>query len=256
MNPAGIVLCGVVGLVLGSFLTVVTTRVPAGLSIVTPGSRCPTCAKPLRGLDNLPVVSFLLRHGHCRWCRARIPWRYPLLEAGTGAACALVAARSPWPAAVPAFVVLTVGLIAAATIDAEHRRIPTAVVYTTACIGVPLLVGASLWNHRLGALETALVTAAVVFAVFLTIFLVAPKGIGFGDVRLAPLCAGFLGWLGWRIAAAGLVSGVLLAGIYGVALILSGRAGRKTAIPLGPFVAAGTYLGLVAGAPIVAVWLR
>ncbi len=256
MSAGGIVVCTVVGLAVGSFLTVVTSRVPAGLSIVAPGSRCPSCMAPLRGLDNVPVLSYLLRRGRCGTCSTPIPARYLALEVGTAGAFALVAARAPDAAVVPALLVLSTGLIAAAVIDAQCRRIPASVVYTTAIVGVPLLVGASLWVHRVGALWTALAAAGVAFALFFAVFVLVPKGIGFGDVRLAPLCAGFLGWLGWRVAAAGLLSGILLAGLYGVGLVLARRAGRKTAVPLGPFLAAGTYLAIVAGGPIVSVWLR
>jgi leader peptidase (prepilin peptidase)/N-methyltransferase len=256
MNAAGVVVCAVVGLVTGSFLTVVTSRVPAGRSIVAPGSRCPACAVPLRGLDNVPVVSFLLRRGRCATCSVRIPARYLALELGTGVAFATVAARAPQAADAPALLVLTAGLIAAAAIDIAHRRIPASIVYATAAVGVPLAVGASLYTHRVGALWVGLLAAAVAFAAFFAIFLAAPKGMGFGDVRLAPLCAGFLGWIGWRVAAAGLLSGILLAGLFGIGLMVGGRAGRKTAIPLGPFLAGGTYLGLVAGAAIASIWLR
>jgi leader peptidase (prepilin peptidase)/N-methyltransferase len=256
VGGAGIVLCGVLGLVMGSFLTVVTSRLPAGLSIVTPGSHCPACDRPLRGLDNLPVVSFVLRRGRCGHCGAQIPLRYLVLELGTGSAFALAAARLGHPAVVPAFLVLVAGLIAASVIDAAHRRIPAAVVYATAALGVPLLVAGSLWDGRAGSLASALVAAAVAFAAFFALFIAVPQGIGFGDVRMAPLCAGFLGWFGWRIAAAGLLSGIVLAGLYGAGLVVTGRAGRKTAIPLGPFLAAGTYLGIVAGGAIASVWLH
>jgi leader peptidase (prepilin peptidase)/N-methyltransferase len=75
---------GVIGLAIGSFLTVVAHRVPVGLSIVAPGSHCPTCTSAIRPVDNVPVVSYLLRRGRCRSCAARIPLRYPLTELATG----------------------------------------------------------------------------------------------------------------------------------------------------------------------------
>ena len=242
---------------MGSFLTVVTTRVPEGLSIVKPGSRCPSCATPLRGVDNLPVISFVLRRGHCHACQTRIPPRYLLLELGTGAAFVVLAARlSPLAVLLP-YLVLTVGLIAASVIDLECRRIPAAVVYWTAATGAPLLVVASAWTHRYGALLTALVAGSVTLGVYLAIVLAAPKGaMGFGDVRFAPLCAGFLGWLGWRVAFAGMVSGIVLAGLFGIVLVISHRAGRKTKIPLGPFIAAGSFIALICGNGIAAIWLR
>ncbi len=256
MTAYRIAVSGVIGLVMGSFLTVVTHRVPAGLSIVRPGSQCPSCATPLRGLDNIPVVSFVLRRRRCRHCKSVIAWRYLLLEIGTGATFALVGWRISSPAVLPAFLVLTVGLVAATVIDLEHRRIPTPVVYATAAAGAPLLVVASAVTHRWSALATAGGAGAVAFLLFFAIFMVAPRSIGFGDVRFAPLCCAFLGWLGVRIAAVGLTTGMVLAGLTGVGLLLSGAAGRKSAIPLGPFLAAGTFVALLFGADIAAVWLR
>jgi leader peptidase (prepilin peptidase)/N-methyltransferase len=256
MSTLGIALCGVVGLAMGSFLTVVTSRVPAGLSIVKPGSRCPSCATPLRGVDNVPVVSYLLRRGHCKTCDVRIPARYLALEVGTGLAFAILALRlSPLVVLLP-YLVLTVGLVAAAVIDLSCHRIPAAVVYSTAAVGAPLLVIASAWEHRFGALLTALAAAGIAFALFFVIVLLVPHGMGFGDVRFVPLCAGFLGWLSWRIAFAGVVGGIVLAGIFGVALLLGHGANRKSKIPLGPFLAAGSFIALLAGNGIAAIWLR
>jgi leader peptidase (prepilin peptidase)/N-methyltransferase len=185
-----------------------------------------------------------------------IPRRYLALEVGTGAAFAFLAARvHPLVVLLP-YLVLTVGLIAATVIDLGYRRIPTAVVYSTAALGTPLLVVASAWTHDFGALLTGLAAAGVAFGVFFAIVLAVPKGMGFGDVRFVTLCAGFLGWLGWRIAFAGVVSGIVLAGVVGAALLAGHRASRKSKIPLGPFLAAGAFIALLAGNGIAAVWLR
>lgn len=251
-----ILACSVIGLVLGSFLTVVTHRVPAGESIVRPGSRCPRCQHPLTGLDNVPLLSYLLRGGRCRYCKVSIPPRYLSIELLTGAACGLLGWRIDRPAELPAYLVLTVGMIAASIVDLDHRRIPRSIVYATAAVGVPLLVGAAFLQHDPGWLVAGAACAGAAFAFFLAIFLITPSGIGFGDVRFAPLCAGFAGFLGWRVAAAGLVAGILLAGVSGVALLVTRRAGRKTAIPLGPFLAAGSYLAIIGGASLSSFWFR
>ena len=87
-----IAVCAVVGLAVGSFLNVVIARVPEGRSVIRPGSRCPRCGAPIAPRDNVPVVSWLLLHGRARCCGGRIPVRYPLVELGTGAAFAVVAA--------------------------------------------------------------------------------------------------------------------------------------------------------------------
>src|SRR4051812_47870826 len=101
-----VVLCGVLGLIIGSFLNVVVWRVPRGESVAQPGSRCPACGHSVRAWDNVPVLSYLLLKGHCRDCDASISARYPLVEAGTGAVFAILALRIGQDAALPAFLYL------------------------------------------------------------------------------------------------------------------------------------------------------
>ena len=88
------------GLIIGSFLNVVIHRLPQGESLVTPRSRCPACLTPIRPWDNIPVVSFLLLRGRCRDCGHPISWRYPLVEALTGAGARLTQAWACWAAQV------------------------------------------------------------------------------------------------------------------------------------------------------------
>lgn len=256
MTAFRILACSAVGLALGSFLTVVVHRVPAGESIVRPGSHCPACQHQLTGLDNVPLLSYLLRRGRCHHCGAGIPFRYLAIELLTGAAFALIGARIDRPAELPAYLVLTTGMIAVSVVDLKHRRIPSSIVYGTAAVGAPLLVAAGLVQHDPRSLLIGLVCAGAAFLFFLAVFVASPAGLGFGDVRFAPLCAGFAGFLGWRVAATGLLAGILLAGASGVALIATRRAGRKTAIPLGPFLAAGAYLAIVGGMPLSSYWFR
>ncbi len=104
----------VVGLCVGSFLTVVTSRVPTGGSILSPPSACPGCGVPIRWYDNVPVVSWIALRGRCRHCRTAIPLRYPALELGVGTVFALVARFAP-ALAVPFLLVTASGLIATAT---------------------------------------------------------------------------------------------------------------------------------------------
>src|SRR5205814_1433075 len=128
-RPALVALFGVLGLTCGSFLNVLVYRVPRRLSIVSPGSACPSCGTPIRASDNIPLVSWLLLRGRCRRCGARISARYPLVELATGALFAAVAAVfSDLYVAAMAAVFLGL-LLALALIDAEHRILPNAIVY-------------------------------------------------------------------------------------------------------------------------------
>lgn len=243
------------GLVVGSFLTVVTHRVPNGLSIVAPRSRCPTCGTQITARDNVPIVSYVARRGRCRTCGATIPARYLVTELATASLFGAVAARAPTLWAAPAYCVLVAGLVALTVIDLEHFRLPTPVIAATATAGIPLLALASAATHRWDALVRVPIAGAIAFALFGLVFVAVPKGMGFGDVRLAGLCGAFLGWLGYRVAAVGVLTGLVAAGLVAVALVLTGRAGRKTRLPFGPFLALGTTLAVLYGQALARLWL-
>jgi leader peptidase (prepilin peptidase)/N-methyltransferase len=250
-----VVLAGVLGLVLGSFATVVVWRVPRGESIVRPGSHCPACSAPLAPWDNVPLFSFLALRGRCRRCKARIAWRYPLVELAVAALFVGVALRAPVGWDVPAFSALALALVILAWIDLEHQRLPVVVVYPSLVVGAALLVLAAGGTHDWGDLLRALLGGVVGFLLFAAIFYATRGGMGFGDVRLAGLCGMFLGFLGWRYLGVGFVATALLAGVIAVALLSVGRAGRKTRIPYGPFMALGTMVAVLWGAPIAHLWL-
>jgi len=254
MSAAVEALAGVVGLAIGSFVGVLADRLPRDESIVSPPSHCVACSTPIRTSDNIPVVSYLVLRGRCRVCGARIPPRDAMLELGTAILFVLIAWRLPSIWAVPAYCVVAASLVAISAIDVEHMRIPSAIVYTTVALGAPLLVLASAGTHRWSALLGALIGGAAAFAAFFALFVAVPKGIGFGDVRLAGLCGAFLGWIGYREVIAGFLLSFILAGVPAVVLLAMRKVQRRTQIPFGPFLAAGTVITVLFGAPIVGVW--
>ena len=133
-------------------------------------------------------------------------------------------------------------------------RIPTAIVYVTAALGAPLLVLASAGTHHWSALASAAIGGAAAFAAFFTLFYAVPRGIGFGDVRLAGLCGGFLGWMGYREAVLGFLLSFVVAGVPAALLLAMGKVKRSTRVPFGPFLAAGTVITVLFGAPIIHAW--
>lgn len=246
---------GVFGLVIGSFVGLVVDRLPRQESIVSPPSHCVACATPIRAYDNVPVFSYLLLRGRCRVCHAHIPPRDAMLELGTGALFVLVAWRSPSVWELPAFCVLAASLVAISAIDVEHLRIPSVLVYGTAVLGAPLLVLASAGTHRWSALLAAVISGAVAFAVFFALFYAVPKGIGFGDVRLAALCAGFVGWIGYREVIVAFLVSFVVAGVPAAVLLAMHKVQRRTQIPFGPFLAAGSVIAVLFGPSIVHAWM-
>jgi leader peptidase (prepilin peptidase)/N-methyltransferase len=248
------VVAAVLGLVFGSFATVVAWRVPRKESIVKPGSHCPLCGKLVKPYDNVPVLSYLVLRGHCRHCKASFGVRYPLVELAVAGLFVAVAFRvAHW--AVPAFCLLALSLVILTDIDLEHRRLPIVVVYPTLVGGAALLVLAAAGLHDWSALGWAAIGGAVPLVVFAAIFFATHQGMGWGDVRLAGMCGMFLGFLGWRYLAVGFIAALVLGGVIGVALLATGVADRKTKIPYGPFLAAGTIIGVLFGGPLARIWL-
>jgi leader peptidase (prepilin peptidase)/N-methyltransferase len=245
-----LVLAGVLGLVVGSFLNVVIHRIPRDESLLRPPSRCPHCEAAIRPWHNVPVLSWLALRGRCAACRAPISPRYPLVEAGTALLFVAVTARLGVTAALPAYLYLAAIGVALAMIDLDVRRLPDRIVLPSYAIGVVLLAPAvAVGGDWAGALRAVAALAALwTFYYALAFF----GGMGFGDVKLAGLLGLYLGWLGWSSVLVGTFAAFLLGGVVGVALILARRAGRRTTIPFGPAMLAGALLALFAAEPITA----
>jgi leader peptidase (prepilin peptidase)/N-methyltransferase len=238
------------GLVIGSFLNVVIYRVPAGVSIVRPGSACPNCKEPIATRDNIPVFSWLVLRGRCRNCATVISIRYPLVEVLTAGIWVAVALRFGWSWTLPAELAFVTGLIALAFIDYDHLKLPRVIVWPLGLTVLALLVLASAIHGSWHRLLVAVICAAVEFAILFTINFISPRSMGFGDVRLGAVLGLALGWLGWRYAFWGFLLANLLGAVVGVVLIAARRAGRRTPIPFGVFLAIGAFLALFLGGSI------
>lgn len=247
MVIAGAVL---VGLLVGSFLNVVISRVPVGASVVSPPSHCPHCERTLTWPENIPLVSWSLQRGRCRSCGAPISARYPLVEGLTALIFAGVAARVGWDPALPAFLVAAAGMVALAFIDLDTQRLPNRVLFPTTVATAALLALAAAIDGAWGDLARAATGGAIAFAILLLIHVAKPAGMGFGDVKLAFLCGLTLGWWGLADMVIGLYGGFVLGAIVGVVLIATKRAGFGKAIPFGPYMIAGTLLMVMFGAPL------
>jgi len=260
MNPLTVAtLAGLLGLAFGSFANVVIHRVPRGESIVRPASRCPSCGEPVAWRDNLPVLGWLLLGGRCRHCRAPISARYPLVELSMGllwflVALRLAAAGLGW--AVPAYLALAFLCVVLAVIDASTRLLPNLITYPAFPIILGLLLLASVGLGDLGRLARGLLAALAVGAFFLLLALISPRGMGLGDVKLAPTLGLALGWLSWGAVAFGVFAGFLLGGVAGLAAIALLGLTRKSLLPFGPWLVTGALLGVLAGADVAAWYAR
>ncbi len=244
-----ITFAGVLGAIVGSFLNVVAYRLPRHESLITPASHCPNCGTPVKPYDNIPVLSWLLLRGHCRSCAEPISPRYPLVEALTAALCvgAVLAHHSPVGIALSVLLILLIA--PAALIDLEHRIIPNRIT----ALGAILAVGIGLALDSGGEPERLI--AGVAAGGFLLLAALAyPGGMGMGDVKLAGMMGLFLG-----AAVAPAIFVALLSGVSVGAVIIArkgAQAGRKTAVPFGPFLALGALVAVFAGQPLVDVYVN
>lgn len=253
-----VVTTAVLGLLIGSFLNVVVWRVPRGESIVSPPSACPRCGGRIAARDNVPVVSWLLLRGRCRGCGEPISARYPLVEGGTAALFAGAAAVIGPSWALPAVLYLVAVGVALALIDLDVHRLPDAVVLPSYPVAAVLLLLSDLApadGLDGGAWLRALVGAAGLLTFYLVLFVARPGGMGLGDVKLAGLLGLYLGWFGWGSLVVGAFGAFVLGGAFSVVLLASGRAGRKSGVPFGPWMIAGAFLGIAVGEPLWRAYL-
>jgi leader peptidase (prepilin peptidase)/N-methyltransferase len=239
--------CALIGLAVGSFLNVVIYRVPRNESVVSPRSACPTCGTQIEDRDNIPVLSWLLLKGHCRTCQSPISARYPLVELATAGLFAGTAARMGFNWELPAFLLLSAGLLALALIDVEHLLLPKKIVYPLLIGVAALLVLAAGTTDQWHKLLVAVISAVAWFGVFFALNFVSPKLLGFGDVRLAPILGLALGWLGVRYVLLGFFGANLIGAVISIGLLATKRISREQQVPYGVFLALGTALAVFAG---------
>lgn len=246
-------LAAVTGLLVGSFLTVVIDRVPRGASIVAPGSACSGCHRRLRPIELVPVLSWLLLRGKCRRCGVAIGVEAVVVEIVTALLFVVMMWHFERPIVGAAHCVLVAGLVALTAIDFRTKRLPREITYTTIAVGTPLLTIAALVIDEPRRVPTALLGAFIATVIMLVLYTVSRGGLGDGDVRLSPLLGLYLGWSNPGLSLVGLFYGFIIGSVAGVALMITGRAGRRTALPFGPFLAMGTLVALLQGQSFIDV---
>jgi leader peptidase (prepilin peptidase)/N-methyltransferase len=272
--PLACAFVGVLGAIIGSFLNVVIYRVPREQSIVFPNSACPSCRTPLRPYDNIPILSFIILRGHCRFCHKPISIRYPIVESLTALLFVAIAFRDGVSFALPFDLAFVAALIALIFIDAEHMILPNVITYpgilfaVLTRIALPYLAGSGhfddlpglllrlpsglpLWSVSLiGAAIGALVGGGSLWLMgFLWEKLRGVEAMGLGDVKMMLMVGAYLGW---RLAVLTIFVGVLSGSLGGIAVMMK-RGGRnmQMMLPFGIFLGLGAIASLFVGHYIV-----
>jgi len=261
-----VAMAGIFGLIYGSFSGVVIGRQPLSIRALIPASRCDVCHIPIRWYHNVPVFSWLLLRGRCSSCHARISIWSPVLELASGVIFTLVAL---WSLKVDAsgqvtadslvqtivYLGFATNWLCIAVIDFVRRQIPNLLVATSLIWGVLGFAVAALVFGHLAQLVTALVGAAIFFTLLLAIKLLVPRGMGFGDVKLAAALGLGLGWQGLGALAVGIIASFVFGSLFGLVYAALKRSGLKAPISFGPWMILGTWFGILFGQSIWAEYL-
>jgi len=264
---------GAVGfLLLGSFTCVVIDRLPLALDepnqygelwdsrpwgdVLGGRSRCSSCGEPVRSIDNVPVLSWLVLRGRCRNCDERIPGFHPLVEL----AFPLLFVAAVWVLGaswtlLPALWLIPVGL-AVSVIDLRTLIVPTRIVWPAFFVAVALCALVAGIEGEWRWLLSALVGLAVLAGPLFVLWFAIPQGMGFGDVRLSILLGFTLGFYaqGSLVGAVFLsVICMFLSAVLGLlmGLVALGARGRKAKVPFGPALVAGTFVCIALAQPII-----
>ena len=256
-----VIIVWLLGAAIGSFLNVVIYRIPAGLSVLYPPSRCPNCLTRLKRQENVPVLGWLWLKGRCSHCRTPISPRYPLVEAVTGILFLLVFLTFGISVQTLGYWALLSWLVALALIDMDTMTLPNPLTQSGLVVGLgwQALVGWSTagLTGAIRGLMTGIIGAVV--GIWLLHFITVvgsavfqKAAMGAGDAKLAALMGA---WLGWQnLLVAGFLACVLGAFGGGGAIALGGR-DRRQPLPFGPFLALGTLIAVFCGPRLIATYL-
>ena len=233
------------GIALGSFLNVCIYRIPNNESVLRPPSHCGICNKKLGWKDLIPILSYIIIKGRCRYCNESISIRYPVVEFLTGILLVCIYIRYGLTFNFFKYVALTLFLIIIAFIDYDTMYVYSCVVYTGIIVGIVFMLlevlryNSNLINYVLGAF--------LGFIVMGVIYLLT-GGIGLGDVEIAILCGVFIGW---KLEIYFIILSFIIGGFIGCIMLFTRKKEKSDYIPLGPSLAIGAYFALIIGENLI-----
>lgn len=238
----------VIGLIIGSFLNVVIYRLPEEISIIKPPSHCLECGTRLSPLDLVPVFSYLIYRGRCRYCGTKISIQYPLVELLNGFLYLFTYLKFGFSLEMVGYLILISLLIAISFIDLKYRIIPNKLSYFGIIIGLIF----SIFSSHITFISSFL-GIFIPAGLLLILALIYKKGMGIGDVKLVGMIGAFTGY---KIVLSGIFLGSVIGLIFFTPLILSKRIDRKTKIPFGPFISTGSIIMIFYGETLLDWYLN
>jgi len=238
----------VIGLTLGSFVTVCIHRLPRRAAVVSLPFKCPCCDHRLGWSDLVPIASFLMLRGRCRYCQNPISSSYPLVEMAAGLLLILAYHRHGLTLSFVSTGWFLLTLLAVTVIDQRHQIIPDQLILSGLIAGALLVFLAKARDPR-DSLAGLLASGGL----FLVLTVLLGGGIGGGDMKLAAVMGWYLGL--WGIGLA-LLLGFVLAGTVGATLLMAKRKKPKDWMPFGPYLAAGGGLSALWYEEMLLWWFK
>ncbi len=233
MKAFFLIVAFITGSIVGSFFNVVIHRLPKNESILKPRSHCPNCNTTLKWLDLIPILSFLLLKGKCRYCSKPISVKYPLVELVTALTFTFVFLKFGFSLSALKFLVFLSLLIPVGFIDLFEGVVPDHITFPGIALGF-LFSLATGWQSLLNSL----IGAAFMAAAFLLIILASRGGMGQGDVTLGAMIGAFLGW---QFSIAAFVIAFVVGAVFGILAMIFFKKKGKDAIPFGPYLVIASY---------------
>ncbi|MEH6389718.1 MAG: A24 family peptidase [Pseudomonas profundi] len=274
---AFVLLAGLLGLIIGSFLNVVIHRLPRMMerdwriqareilqpgtehpdeptyNLVLPHSHCPHCQTEIKAWQNVPVVSYVFLRGRCGQCKNRISPRYPLVELLTAALSMVVAWQLGFGWAAGGLLVLTWGLVALSLIDADTQLLPDVIVLPLLWLGL-IVNSFGVYTDLNTALWGAVFGYLSLWSVYWLFKLITGKeGMGYGDFKLLAMIGA---WGGWQVLPLTILLSSLVGAILGIIILKARGDSNATPLPFGPYLAIAGWIALIWGDTITGTYLR
>ncbi len=238
----------IIGSILGSFLNVCISRLPQNKSIIFPGSTCPACGVAIKWYHNIPLLSYIILKGRCRYCNRPIAIRYPLVELFTGIGLAVLYSMFSLTTVFFLYAVLFFILIVITFIDIEHQLIPNKINAFGLMLGlITVLVTDFSLKDALAGIFTGGGTLFVVALIGDIIF--RKESMGGGDIKMAAMVGCFIGCYG-------IVVSLFYAFIAGGVIGIFAKIYHREYLPFAPFITLGTIVFLFAGDFFVTLFIR
>jgi len=229
----------IIGMIIGSFLNVCTFRVPNEESISYPPSHCSNCNHRLMPLDLIPIFSFIFLRGRCRYCKEKISFQYPIVEALNCIFYVIIFFEYGVSIATLKYSVLISLLIVISFIDYKTQYVyQSNIIFGLICGIIFMLINFMLYKS--GILDS--IMGSIIGFLIIKTIVVITKGMGDGDAEIALVCGLFLGVKGILI---GLFLSVIIGGASGVLIIILKLKNLKDKIAFGPFIAVGTFISMI-----------